>query len=61
MGLGVVLRPPVKVSTLSTSGNVESYPNFNNPGASCVISGGADTYIPTFFSVKFIFLITAKF
>lgn len=45
MGLGVVLRHLVKVSWLSTSGNIESYPNLNNPVASYVISAGADTYL----------------
>ena len=50
MGLGVVLRPRVKVSSLSTSGNIECYANLTSSVASCVIFGGADTYTYFLFS-----------
>lgn len=48
MGLGVVLRPRVKVSSLSTTGNIESYPNLNTRAAFYVISAGADTDLLSF-------------
>ena len=48
MGLGVVLRPRVKVSSLSATGNIESYPNLNNRAAFYVISAGADTDLLSF-------------